>query len=341
MSGGVVDYPRQSPGPHGKTDRAGSAVNGSLGALGDDEDMSLDHVGELLPDRFNIEHIALTFINALSIQASQDFNAPMSSYMYMDLDRPDIPVRLTMNRAIGANPVRLVRKHLIWCLRYLPLEEFNYPSIWGFNFIAKFRGQNLYFGTLDNRNRQFHTLDMKNENLNNGSVILQNKRAGSELKLNASSIPLSAVGLGDAQIDVDFPPFAGDLLPQVEVFRNIIEFIYKLAPRSKTEMMRNVSLSDTLSVWIFIMYYDDTRTGETLQVHHIIGLLRLLAQRYIFQHIYEEQVFRLTFNGQPFAAGCVTKADESRRWCAGMAGITHSLSPNRTQDLVDDLISSS
>ena len=319
-------------------DRTQPAMNESFISLGQDEDMSIDYVGDLLPESFTVEQIALTFIKALSDQALQDFSAPVSRYTFIDSGQLQNPVRLVMDPAPGANRIRLIRSNLIWCLRYLPIRMFGDPSIWGVNFVAKFRGQNLYFGKLDNRNRRASVLQLENQSAIGGPELSQNERAGTGKSSNGTLVPLSIGQVGDSHISIDFPAYTGDRLVGRDIFRALIEVLFLLAPRDKMEAASYISLSDPMPVWIFVICDESLPSGRQLEVQHVITLLNILGQRFISEHIYEELIFRLVVGGEPFAAGCVTKKDESRRWCSGMLGAGPPLLLNSTGDPTNGLI---
>lgn len=141
-------------------------------------------------------------------------------------------MRLIIQPAVGANPVRLIRSNLMWCLKTLPVQLFDSPSTWGLYFNVKFRGQNLYFGRLDNRNRPLLTLDANNPTGNALPKGAQEKRALIEQTSNTSTVYMNIPGQGDAVIDVDFHFLAGSQLPKTGIFSLILDFIFSLAPYS-------------------------------------------------------------------------------------------------------------
>lgn len=254
----------------------------------------------------------------MSEQALGDFEAPLVSYVFTDFKHVDNPVQLTMSAAVGAHPIRLVRKHLLWCLWQLPVQLFDDPTIWGCHFYEMFRGQNLYFGTLSNRNRDTMTLDAKNRSVDTKGAAIHKEDAPTDTTLNNSATPSGLAGLHDSPVAVEFISFVGDRLPKKKIFSAMLESLLDLASHSHTEQVKYLSMARYLPVWIFVICENDPETRQQLQMHHIINLLHAIAEFYISRHIFQELTFRLTVYGRLLALGCVTKNVESRRWCAGL-----------------------
>lgn len=298
-------------------------------------DLSIVYVGDLLPDRFTPEQIALAFIAALSDLAIEYFDGPLAELDFTDPYRPENPVRLTIRPAAGADPARLIRSNVMWCLKTLATTLFASPSIWGTNFVVKVRDQRIYVGRLDNRNRPLLLLGANNQTGNASSEasskVSQAKRTVMEQTPNTSIVPLNVPGHINAAIDVQFYFRGDDRLTSVGIFDTIIEFIFGLASRQYFQEIYTAHISlVALPVWIFIMYNDVPNQSQKLHVYQAIALLQAVAQYYVKKQIFQEMVFYLYLGGKIVAAGCVTHAVDARRWCNGLGIDTLPVMANGT-----------
>ncbi len=283
------------------------------------DDLSINFVGDLLPDRFSTEQIALAFIAALGDEALQDFNGPLASLDFTDPFRPENPVRIALSPAVGAIPARLIRSNLMWVLRTLPIVLFESPSIWGLNFNVKYRGQNLYLGRLDNRNRPILTLDANKQTANVSSKVGREERALSERTSKNGTVSMNIPGQGNDLIDVNFHFIDSDRFVKTAIFTVILDLIFGLAPRQFSERVSSTYISEpNLPVWIFIAYNNAPTVTQRLHMFQVVALLQAVTQIYVREQIWQEMVFHLMIGGNIVAGGCVTLPEESRKWCAGM-----------------------
>ena len=314
------------------------SINQSIATLGDFEDLTVAITGPRLPDEFSLEQVALTFIAAMAAQALDNYNELLSSYVFVDTQHADNPVRFVIDPALGANPVFHVRRNVIWCLQQLSEQMFREQRIWGLNFVEKYRGRNLYLGSVTDRNRPILVLD----DVNNGSSLgtstgtASARRALAEDSSNITSSMSS--GLGDPDIpDIDIDlTLTGSPLPKVEVFTSILDFIFWLAPEDKTKAVTRLAITRPHQAWIFVKYSNDAQEeiGFGLQVHHAIRLARAAGEHYVSRQVYRELVFRLTVRGKLLAEGCVTKGVRARNWCAGMDLTDGLAAMNGTEEML-------
>ena len=254
----------------------------------------------------------------MSEQAQADYEAPLPNWFFVDAERPENPVRFLIDSAVWANEAWLVRKNLLWCLWQLPLHLWAGPTIWGRQFVAKYRGQKLYLGTVDNRNRRTIALGTTSHS------DLSNDHITTSMGLKRMAIPLTNATLTNLPVHVEFTSILGERLAKKDIFSTILNVLLFLASQHKDGNITNFSMTDQFPIWIFVMYNTARIITQHLQIHHIISLLNTIAEFYVSQYIYQELTFRLTVSERVLAVGCITKNVEARRWCAGMGLQDHA-----------------
>lgn len=255
----------------------------------------------------------------LANEALEPFNDPLTSYAFEDAESPNNPVRFTMKSAAGADDTRLLRRNVIWTLYQLPLMFFDQPSIWGTDFMVRWSGVDLYIGRLDNRNSPTIT---RFEGKHHNPATLKRRKRTATAQIAApnpnSSLTLPALKATGA-IDIQFFLRPSPPLPATSIFRTILNGLFTLAVRDIFSPVSAIDLSQPEQrAWIYIMFNNHPAPTHVLRVYQVIALLQAIAQFYIGRQIYQELTLHLVFERQLVAAGCVTRNNELRRWCAGM-----------------------
>lgn len=159
---------------------------------------------------------------------------------------------------------------------------FESPSIWGLDFNVKYRGQNLYLGRLENRNRPILTLDANKQTATVSSKVGREERALSERTSKNGTVFMNILGQGNELIDVNFRFIDSDRFVKAAIFTVILDLIFGLAPRPSSEMLSSTYISEPrLPVWIFIAYNNVPTATQRLHMYQVVALLQAVTQIYV------------------------------------------------------------
>ncbi|MCJ1455020.1 hypothetical protein MMC28_005374 [Mycoblastus sanguinarius] len=264
-------------------------------------------------------------------QAQGDFEEPQPQFDFADMDQSN-PVRIRMHSLPSAGTAVAMRANVMWALKMLPITLFRSPSIWGMKFCEQYHGRNIYSGILDNRNAPLITLEASNQTstVNFSQLAAESKRALDYQMLNVTTEGpiattsnttttfLAIPGSSDKEYQVMFH-FIGSQLPKIDIFSILLEFLLILGARDSVEQVASINLSGAeYPVWIYIFRNEIVQIIQIFQIFQVIAIADAIARHYVQQRNYQEMIFNFYVDGQVIASGCVTKADRSREWCAGM-----------------------
>ena len=270
--------------------------------------------GDLYPCDFSIEQIAVAFITALAYEALSDFNMPQPSYEYIDIAAEN-PVRIQMQAVRGVPQALTVRANVMWALRTLAKNLLSGPHIWSLQFYVQSQRRDIYNGVLDNRNRGLIALQQANQTANATQLASESKRALDARNSNILNTSLTSLSLGYEQYNVVMRR-KRDLLPKIDIFSTILDFLLALGPKNNGDIIRELSWAGR--TWIFVIYNDKPTTPQPLREFHMMSILNAIARQYAHTQIYQESIFNFFIDGKWIASGCVTKPEDGREWCRGL-----------------------
>ena len=271
------------------------------------------------PIRFAINQIALGFINAMKLQALEDYNQHITNYAFVDTEYADDPIRIRVKGAADGPEGQLVRCNILYAIKTLGIDLIIQERLYGAKFYVSYNGQLLYTGIFDNKNDVALLEPSSNSSGDLSEVLVQKKRALSTRSLNtgnSSSTLLSIPGSDDVEYRVDFA-FRGIVVSRASIFSAILEFMLILAQRDSTDSIEAVSQSTpTDLLWIFAKHR--ASSDFHFQGFQLLAILESIARHVVDRRHYAEITFEFYINDTLVAAGCVTKPLVSRRWCNGL-----------------------
>lgn len=215
----------------------------------------------------------------------------------------------------------------MWALKQLPINLFHDPSIWGLDFKVRLLGEDLYLGSLSNRNRPGGVLEAGGEQGGgNGSLDGWEEKPKRALSITqpsdttARNLTIPGSTPTDIQYDLRFQ-LTGLPLPDIGIFSAILEFLLGLGARDPYQAVDSAKLAlDTLPVWIYISYNAQPSSTQRLQVYRVVAILQAIARYCVGQRIYQELIFNLLVDDLLLASGCVVRGVGEREWCRGLGG---------------------
>lgn len=274
----------------------------------------------LISQVFFVNQIALGFINAMKIQALEDFDQHITNYAFIDTEYADDPIRIRVEGAAGAPESKLVRCNIMYAIKTLAVDLLTRGRNYGAVFSLSYNGQPIYNGIFDNKNEAALLEPSSNTSANLSEISVQKKGPLSLRSLNtanSSSTLLSIPGFDDVEYYVKFD-LLGRLLTKAGFFSAILEFMFTLAQRDSADSIEAVSQATGNDLpWIFVRH---ARSDFQLQGFELLGILEGMARHVVSRGSYMEVVFSFYINGDLVATGCVTKPSVSRRWCHGLVG---------------------
>ena len=263
--------------------------------------------------------VALDLINAMKVQAIQDCEQHMTSYIFTDSEYGDSEIRIRINAAQGALQAQLVRCSILYAIKTLAISQLTRERLYGATFIESYRGQPLYTGVLDNKSDDPSLERSSNSSADSSETVKQERRALRTLVLdatNSTTTLLSIPGSNDVEYQIEFD-FRGDRIPKIGIFSAILEFMMTLAERNSDDSIQNISQATSVdSIWIFVTR--DARSRFPLQVFQLVAILESVARYAVVKKRYQEMTFKFFVNREIVAEGCLTAPISSRVWCQAL-----------------------
>ena len=271
------------------------------------------------PRRFSTNQVALGFINAMKIEAIKDCDERMTSYTFTDTEYEESDVRIRVTAADRAPQQQLVRCNVMYAIKTLAIAQLEHAQLYGARFVESYRGQLLYGGTFDNKNDDPSLEQIGNSSADLSGTVSQEKRAPSTQMLdstNSTTTLLTIAGSNDVEYHIDFF-FTGNIIPKLNIFSAILEFMMTIAQRDGDARIENISqATSTDAYWIFVEHIPASRSS--LQVFEVAAILESIARYSVSRGHYGELSFHLLVDRELAARGCVTQPVPSREWCRNM-----------------------
>ena len=282
------------------------------------EDLSIEYSAFRLR-AYPINEVALGFINAMKIQALENFDEHVISYTYTDTEYEDSPIRIRIVALAGAPPVQLVRGNVMYAIKSLAIEQLSRARLYGATFTESYHGEPLYRGVFDNKSDPPSVEQLSSSSADTSETIAQDKRALSTYSLdarNSTAILLNIPGSDDVHYRMEFD-FVGGVLSQVGIFSAILNFMFTLAQRDGADTLQNLSeLTSTDSVWIFVT--KNWESEHSLQVFQLLAIMESVARHAVLRGLYQEMIFNFFIDEELVAGGCFTAPVLTRVWCGGI-----------------------
>ena len=272
------------------------------------------------PRAYYSNPVALGFINAMKLQALQDCDEHMTSYIFTDTEYGDSEIRLQVHAVAGAPQEELIRCNILYAIKTLAIRQLNVERLYGARFAEYKRGRLLYSGVLDDRGDVPLLEQPGNVLAKPSETITREKRALSSQvsdATNSTTTILTIPGSNDNQFQIEFS-FQGRIISKISIFSAILEFMMALAQRDSYDSViaDGQVTSSPGSSWIFVRHLSQSRFP--LQVFQLLAILEAAARNAVLRRRYQEMTFDFLINGEIVARGCVTAPISSRRWCEGM-----------------------
>ena len=264
-----------------------------------------------------INQVALGFINAMKLQALEDCDQHITSYTYTDTEYENTGIRIRINAAAAAPQGQLVRCNMLYAIKTLGLEQLNREILYGARFLESYHNQPLYSGIFDDLNDP--SLEKSsNSSTDPSQAIVQEKGALRTQVLDATNSTTSRLDIpGSIDVEYEVKFFAsGVLIPKVDIFSTILEFMMALAQRESDDKIESASqATSTDPAWIFV------KCGESsfsLQVFELVAIMESIARWAVTGRHYYELSFYFYIDREIVAHGCVTAPTTAREWCQGL-----------------------
>lgn len=292
-------------------------------------DLSLGYIDQPeppVPGSYPLEQIGLGFIAAMKQNALLDCEEVVSVFLWTYDSFPLASTnKLGINMASAAShpTSQNTRCNMMWALKTLPTQliQDNYDK--GTRFYETLARPNpgkpvrvynglmgdfLYPSSMEKNSSQFE----------GACQVAAQKRQTSSFAAN-SSLCLDVPGSLNSAYYLDVRPL-GDPLPPSGIFQTVLESLMELAQLSIDEIVENLSLEKF--GFLVRLYAQSSPTSKAFQlkVRHMILIVEGLARECVIQKTYKEVLWALYVDDEVAARGCLTKADLSRRWCAGLGG---------------------
>lgn len=263
----------------------------------------------------------------MAMQALEPFD---NSVVYFEYSAAETAVRVILRSAPGASTTVTVRSNLLWALKQLPIDQFNSPSIWGVDFRVQWSGEDLYLGTLSNRNRPGGAaaaalegvgaqggLNGTEEKQKRGLVITQ----PSNTTLTTETLHLPGHLTDNTRDSIQFH-LVGGPLPDIGIFSAILEFLLVLGSQDPHQAVESAYFArDDLPVGIYVIYNVEAGSAQRLKVYQVVAILHAIVRYAVRLSIYQELVFHLLVDDVLLAVGCVVSGVVGEReWCRGLEG---------------------
>ena len=255
----------------------------------------------------------------MKIQALEDCDQQVTSYTFTNTEYEESALRMRLNAWPGALQAQLVRCNMLYAIKALAIQQLRYERRYGSEFIESYLDEAIYRGVFDIGAN--HSLEISsNSSTNPSQTMAQEKRELSTQVLNATNAIITGPkipGSNDVEYEVKFL-IGGGLIPKIDIFTAILEFMMELAQRSSDDTIERESQArSTDPAWIFVSR--DAESRFSLQVFELLAVLESLARWAVDEKRYRETRFYLYIDGELVAQGCVTAPISGRRWCQGLS----------------------